>query len=67
MELNLNLPKPTFCRVPINSILGVILGPYKKVGLGGLSTGKRASPRPDPKSATQATALSSGPSGKCNA
>ena len=28
--LYLNLPKPTFCRVPINSILGFILRTCKK-------------------------------------
>ena len=32
----LNLPKPTFCRVPINSILGFIIRTYKKVGFGSL-------------------------------
>ena len=30
----LNLPKPTFCRVPINSILGFVTRVYKNVGLG---------------------------------
>ena len=32
----LNLPKPTFCSVPINSILGFIIRAYKKVGFGSL-------------------------------
>ena len=30
----LNLPKPTFCRVPIKCILGLKGGTYKKVGYG---------------------------------
>ena len=32
----LSLPKPTFCRVPIHSILGFIIRTYKKVGFGSL-------------------------------
>ena len=30
----LNSPEPTFCRVPVNSIIGFIIGTYKKVGFG---------------------------------
>ena len=30
----LNLPNPTFCRVPRNSILGFRIRTYKKVGFG---------------------------------
>ena len=30
-------PKPTFCRVAINSISGIILGTYKKEGSGLIS------------------------------
>ena len=32
----LKLPKPTFCRVPINSVLGFTIVTYKKVGSGSL-------------------------------
>ena len=32
----LSLPKPTFCRVPTNAILGFIVRTYKKVGFGSL-------------------------------
>ena len=32
----LNPPEPTFCRVPINSILGFIIRTDKKVGFGRL-------------------------------
>ena len=35
-DLYLDLPKPTFNRVPINSILGCIIRTYKKVGFGRL-------------------------------